>query len=264
VSTHEVAEAFDQISPVYDATRDPLDPVTLDQIASCLRSHRTQTVLEVGVGTGRVAAPLLARGLEVTGLDASRRMLGVARSKGIPRLVRGSAYELPFRDGSFDTVLFVHVLHLLEDAGRALDEAVRVGRHGAAALVHPAVGDGSDGIEGTDRDPRRIVYRYLAREGYPLPDPSGGPRTRERKLLAEIPPEELTVVNDREVTVPLAKRIDLLERRASRHTLRVPLEVLQRAAAAARAEIGDRTFTYRRLEALATWSGGPYRSRPKV
>jgi ubiquinone/menaquinone biosynthesis C-methylase UbiE len=260
VPIQEVADAFDQISLVYDATRDPLSPATVDSMAAQLKARGIRTILEVGVGTGRIAQPLAQRGFEVTGVDASRRMLAVARSKGLVRLVQGDALRLPFGDRAFDTTLFVHVLHLLDDAPSALDEGVRVGRLGATGLVHPAWPDHPDPVEGTDRDPRRIVYRYLAREGYPVPDRGGGPRTRERALLARLPPDSLVVVSDREVTEPLARRIDMLERRGSRHTLSVPPDVLQRAAAAARAEVGDRTMTYRRVEALANWSKGPYRT----
>lgn len=256
----KVADAFDQISPVYDATREPLSPATVDSIAAQLKARGIRTILEVGVGTGRIAHPLTERGFEVTGVDASRRMLSVARSKGLMRLIQGDALRLPFGDRAFDTTLFVHVLHLLDDAPAAMDEGVRVSRLGVTGLVHPGRPDRPDSLEGTDRDPRRIVYRYLAEAGYPVPDRGGGPRTRERALLARLPPDQLVVVNDQEVTEPLAKRIDMLERRGSRHTLSVPPEVLRKAAAAARAEIGDRTITYRRVEALATWSKGPYRT----
>lgn len=56
-------------------------------------------VLELGVGTGRLAAPLLARGCAVVGLDASAAML--ARCRGLEgsglRLVRADMAALPFR-----------------------------------------------------------------------------------------------------------------------------------------------------------------------
>jgi transglutaminase-like putative cysteine protease len=82
---------------------------------------------------------------------------------------------------------------------------------------------------------------------------------RERRLLAELPPDDLIVLSDQEVTERLSKRLDMLERRGSRHTLSIPPAVLHRAAEAARAEIGDRTVTYRRIEALATWVRDPDR-----
>ncbi len=58
-------------------------------------------VLELGVGTGRLAAPLLARGRAVVGLDASAAMLARCRRGGLERaglrLVRADMAALPFR-----------------------------------------------------------------------------------------------------------------------------------------------------------------------
>lgn len=67
-------------------------------------------VLELGVGTGRLALPLADRGLAVTGLDASPAMLEILRTKpGADRLtvVEGDmADPLPdAADGSFAVVL---------------------------------------------------------------------------------------------------------------------------------------------------------------
>jgi ubiquinone/menaquinone biosynthesis C-methylase UbiE len=254
MATRSVAHEFDAISPEYDATRPPLDTATVDGVARALRDRGIQRLLEVGVGTGRIAGPLEERGFEVTGLDASRGMLAVARGKGLRRLVRGSAYHLPFPDEGFDAVLFVHVLHLLDDPPSALHEADRVGRAGAWALVHPAAGPGA-ALQNAELDEgRRAVYRALAREGIPPPPRAGGPRARERLLLELLPPDELVVLTDREVTEPLARTLVLFERRASRHVLQVPAPVLERAVTSARAEIGDRTVTYRRIEAFAIWS----------
>ena len=248
---------FDQISAVYDATRDALDGPTLDAVVGYLKAHDVTALLEVGVGTGRIAAPLGQRGITVTGVDASRGMLDRARGKGIARLVRASAYALPFRDASFDAALFVHVLHLLDDPSVALREACRVARTGALALLRPSSGEPRDATERSVLDPRRIVYEHLRKAGYAMPDRNGGPRTREARLLREIPPDRLEVVSDREVTEPLARRVDMFEQRASRQVLHVPPEVLRRAAAEARARVGDRTVTYRRVEALASWTHVP-------
>jgi SAM-dependent methyltransferase len=252
-----VSKEFDEISVVYDATREPLDESTLDSVFRYLARDGVSSLLEVGVGTGRIAAPLGERGLAVTGLDASRGMLDRARAKGVPRLVRGSAYALPFRERAFDAALFVHVLHLLQDPGAALREAGRVSRCGAVALVRPTRPGKRDPVEGTEIDPRRIIYDHLRREGYEMPSGGGGPRTREAALLQKIPPDRLEVITDREVTEPLARRIDMLEQRGSRHVLHVPPDALRRAAAEARARIGERTVTYRRVEALATWAHVP-------
>jgi ubiquinone/menaquinone biosynthesis C-methylase UbiE len=77
--------------------------------------------LEIGVGTGRFAAPL---GIKV-GVEPARAMAEIARTRGI-RVIQGYAEILPFADGSFDVVLMVTVLCFLRDPFQALCEATRV------------------------------------------------------------------------------------------------------------------------------------------
>jgi SAM-dependent methyltransferase len=79
--------------------------------------------LEIGVGTGRFAAPL---GVEV-GVEPARAMAAIARKRGI-KVLEAYAEELPFKNGSFDFVLMVTVLCFLADPFRALCEATRVVR----------------------------------------------------------------------------------------------------------------------------------------
>ncbi len=251
MTTREVARDFDRISSAYDATREPLEAEAIDRMAERLRTAGVSAILEVGVGTGRIGRPLLDRGFDLTGVDASWGMLARARAKGLARLVHGSGLRLPFRDAAFDGTLFVHVLHLLDDPLAALSEAGRVSRRGTFALVRPGHDRADRGPEG--HRARRIVYRILAEEGYPVPTRADAPWGRERELLTAHPPDELTVVFDRTETAPVTRSLDMLAHRASRHTLDVPDDVIARAVAAARAEVGDATFTFRRVEALATW-----------
>ncbi|MGA3021489.1 MAG: class I SAM-dependent methyltransferase [Thermoplasmata archaeon] len=255
MAADNVSRDFDTLSAVYDETRQPLDPATIRSLHDYLEEHRWGAILEVGVGTGRVARPLVDRGFRVVGVDASRGMLGRAAAKGLPYLVRGNAYHLPFPDGSFDAALFVHVLHILDRPELGLREAARVGRHGVLAILDlPPKGEGTD--RPPEEEPRRIVREILAEAGYPdLLRP--GPRAKEQEILRTYPPAELRVLSDREVSEPLSRRLDALEKRAYRHVLRVPADVLARAVAAARARVGARTVTYRRTEALAWWAGAP-------
>ena len=251
------ARSFDEVSRVYDATREPLDPRVLDQIAVCLQRWRIRSLLEIGVGTGRVASPLSARGFELTGVDTSLNMMLKAREMHLERVVRVTVESVPFRDASFDGALFAHVLHVLEGPRLAIREAVRVARFGALALVEPKLTGGLDPFERPEADPRRLVYGYLREEGIEVPALAGGPRLRDRALLAEIPPDQLEVVSDTTVTEPLARPLSVLAARGSRWILHVPPEILQRAVARARQEIGDRTVTYRRVRALARWTRPP-------
>ncbi len=72
-------------------------------------------VLEIGVGTGRLAFPLARCGIPVIGLDPSAPMLArlVAKqrgSRGPVMVVRGEVAALPFREGIFGAAICCHVL----------------------------------------------------------------------------------------------------------------------------------------------------------
>lgn len=77
--------------------------------------------IEIGVGTGRFAAPL---GIDV-GIDPAVNMLEYARSRGIG-VIRGVAEQLPFTDRTFDTALLVTTICFVDDVDRTVREAKRV------------------------------------------------------------------------------------------------------------------------------------------
>jgi len=67
-------------------------------------------IADICCGMGRLLLPLLARGFDLVGLDASEMMLALARAAArraqVPaRLVQGVAEALPFADASLDVVL---------------------------------------------------------------------------------------------------------------------------------------------------------------
>jgi ubiquinone/menaquinone biosynthesis C-methylase UbiE len=72
-------------------------------------------VLDVGCGTGRLAAALAPES-RVWGIDPSPEMVEVAR-KRVPRDVRlkvATAEEPPFKDGWFERVIYWLVVHLID------------------------------------------------------------------------------------------------------------------------------------------------------
>jgi SAM-dependent methyltransferase len=86
--------------------------------------------LEVGVGTGRFAAPL---GIAF-GVDPVPEMLGHARARGM-RVACAVAGALPFPAATFDRVLAVATLCFVDDAAALLREAARVLRPGGQIVI---------------------------------------------------------------------------------------------------------------------------------
>ena len=77
--------------------------------------------LEIGVGTGRFAAPL---GISI-GVDPSHRMLDIARERGV-NVRWGSGEDLQFLDNTFDYILIMITICFVKDPLRVLQEARRV------------------------------------------------------------------------------------------------------------------------------------------
>ncbi len=86
--------------------------------------------LEVGVGTGRFAAPL---GL-CFGLDPSNNMGNVAIKRGI-EVILGVGEYLPCKARSLDIILMVTTVCFLDDVPGALKEAYRVLNKGGHILI---------------------------------------------------------------------------------------------------------------------------------
>lgn len=98
-------------------------------------------VLELGVGTGRIALPLAAAGSEIYGVDLSAEMLAAlahrVKTDQIERLhlAQADITALPFRNNTFDAALAVHVLHLVADWADVLAQVSRLVRPGGVIVL---------------------------------------------------------------------------------------------------------------------------------
>lgn len=158
--------SFDPVANEYDASR--FLPPEVQQRAALLLQELAglsagDTLLDAGVGTGRFALPLAQQGVRVLGVDISLAMLGqlqakraaLSRPDGALSLAQGDLRALPVKSASVRAVLFVHILHLIADWQRVLDEALRVLKPGGTLLL---------AREGGHRSATREFYFRRARE----------------------------------------------------------------------------------------------------
>lgn len=152
---HTYGEAF---ADVYDDWYGDVTDVvaTVERVAALAGAGGR--VLELGVGTGRVAVPMAEAGLDVTGIDTSEAMLArlAARPGGeAVRAVRGDMVsDLP--DGPFDVALVAYntIFNLLADGAqqRCFDAVAERLRPGGLFVVEAFIPD--DGDPSSDRRAR--------------------------------------------------------------------------------------------------------------
>ena len=89
------------------------------------------SLLEVGCGTAHFTRWFESLGLECHGLDLSGLMLKEAKNlwPNSPLLLGESSF-LPFKDHSFDVVVFVACMEYMPDPVKVISEALRVARKG--------------------------------------------------------------------------------------------------------------------------------------
>ncbi len=226
--------SFDRVADRYDATRG-YSPAVASRIAAGLidagRLTRGSSLLEIGIGTGRIALPLLAGGVNVTGVDIAPRMVERLQVKYAEQRERHPELQwgalnvqiadmtaLPFADATFDAVLGVHVLHLVPGWRAALDEALRVLRPGGAFVL------GQDTTEGAERHLLSDRWEAIVRElgGTSGPVGAAGYRAAVGELRARgLSVEERSVARWEERVTPREGLASITERLWSR-TWQVP------------------------------------------
>ncbi len=93
----------ERIADIYDELYSDYEEVAVDLLQELAGRGR---VLELGIGTGRVALPLAHRGVQVTGIDASEAMIEKLRAKrggGGIEVVQGNFVEIDL-EGRFGLV----------------------------------------------------------------------------------------------------------------------------------------------------------------
>ena len=105
-------------------------------IADALELQAGVRLLDIGCGGGDFCALALARGAQVSGIDAAPAMVEIARGHAAGADLRVGAMErLPWDDGTFDAVTGFNSLQFADDPVSALREWVRVVRPGGKVAI---------------------------------------------------------------------------------------------------------------------------------
>jgi SAM-dependent methyltransferase len=156
--------AYDAIARLYDPWSSSVVEDVAFYVEEAVRSGGP--VVELGVGTGRIAIPTAAAGIAVVGIDASAEMLAVAREQaelgGVTGLIdfRHGDLRDPQLDGAFPlvTIPFRSLLHMETDRDRrAALAAVR-------GLLAPGGRFVFDVFTPSDEDVAETDGRWLERE----------------------------------------------------------------------------------------------------
>jgi len=143
-----------------------------------LKIKPTETLLDVGCGSGVFCDLALKKGAKVTGVDASELLIEEAkkRNSSISHHA-GDMEDLSFQDNSFDIVCAFNSLQYASDVTNALSEAKRVLKDKGRLIVM---------IWGNKEDCEFATYMKAVRDFFPPPPPvAHGPFTLSENRLLE-------------------------------------------------------------------------------
>lgn len=234
---------FDRVADIYDATRAlPREVMSAvletmkDALSGCV------TIIDVGVGTGRFAAPLQALGFEVVGVDLAGGMMKKAREKGVRNLFTADARQIPFRDGAFDAATVVHVMQLVQPWQRVAGEIGRVSRRKVVSVIEHVEGNG-----------RRLSTEYSkarAELGRPLKRLEGA----EEALMERVEPSaviEATRYTEDEVA---DEEISYLEKRGSSRTWGLEEHVHMQIITGLRSKYSGEKWQREHIVSVVVWN----------
>jgi len=227
-----IGAEFDSLSEIYDSTRRAATEAELKAVSSELKECRT--ILDVGVGTGRFAKPLSDLGFEIVGIDISRKMMSKAIKKGVQNLILADAHNMPFKDGSFDASIIIHVLHLIPDWRNVAREMGRVTKNRVAALLRNRQREWNNAPDasGNSSTTTSPVFPELWTRYAQLREEMGYPIRRNRRMWqneeeirSELPPMKLVKVSDELVVTSINDLIKRFQQRIYPMLQDIPIDI---------------------------------------
>ena len=133
--------SFDAVAGEWDRFMGPFYSPGVREAALLRLVPRGLRVADVGCGTGLLTLTLAGVAAKVEAVDASERMVRLAREKlrraGAANVTvrRASAESLPFEDGGFDAIFAFHLLRHLVRPAEALAELGRTAKPGGRVVL---------------------------------------------------------------------------------------------------------------------------------
>ena len=130
------AKQWDKIRSLH-VDEEKVEAAMLDMVGN----DSFESMLDLGTGTGRILELFSHLYQKGTGIDASRDMLSLARSRldsaSLSRVQtrQGDLYILPTQANTFDLVTIHQVLHFLDDPSGAVREAAKAVAAGGRLLI---------------------------------------------------------------------------------------------------------------------------------
>jgi ubiquinone/menaquinone biosynthesis C-methylase UbiE len=180
-----IVDNFEKTWKSYDEWFDGHQALYQTELTALKKVVPSGAGLEIGVGTGRFAAPLGVR----FGLDPAIHMLQLAKKRGL-LVVQGLGESLPFKDESFDFIQIIFVIEFVDDLVSFLREAVRTVRRNGALILGFIDRDSLWG-QYYARDPaqRRNFHPPSAEEAVRILNKVGLEFREARQTLFQCPPD---------------------------------------------------------------------------
>ncbi|MGO2141736.1 MAG: class I SAM-dependent methyltransferase [Leucobacter sp.] len=154
---------WELVAPVYELMwSGPVTEQLRREVARALAG--ADSVADIGCGTGFIVDGLVASGVGVVGVDASKNMLRRAVALGrVSSAVHCTAAQVPLDSASVDAVVMTNLLHAHPEPRGVLQEAIRLLRPGGTLVLSwPADGISPTRMYGIDRAHGRSIAASLA------------------------------------------------------------------------------------------------------
>ena len=169
-----VAEWYDQL--VGEAGSEYHREVVLPGVVRLLNPKPADKMLDVACGQGVLARLLHERGVEMTGVDAARELIAVARQRSDPAITYhvADARELDFLDeNAFDAatcVLAIQNINPIQAVFDGVARGLKPGGRLVIAMMHPAFRGSKETSWGWDAA-KEVQYRRVDRYLLPRKSP---------------------------------------------------------------------------------------------